>query len=383
MLTGFEKRRVTLSVINVNPHDNVRQVSEKLVDEYAADMQEYGADDWQDFWGQRMRVVEDEGRLELFSGFHTHRAVHQAFGPEHEVYVDVYDGSDGHVAPQHQTARLLATGENGKHGKKRTRRERKVAMDRWLLNEVSDASSAMSDEYIAARCEVHRTTVRSHRLALIAEGHDVEEVWPVKRQGFRDGELYECTRELPEELRQDAPDEPSDDASDAPQTTPNDASDSAQDGADSAQNASKSPERDDDADSANDADNGADSKQTTQSNDDAPDDDASQSNDEQDEQGDDEPPAPPVNEPSTEPFNEDGIPNEDFPVKFTKEMVQGILGEVEKVLSPQVGEDITLQEIAEFVFDTPLRAVVRMQMLEAMQDVAVEMDAQDAEQQAA
>ena len=167
MLTpkGFEKRTVTLGDIVVNEQANVREVKMNYVHSLAADMKEYDEDAnrvgaWQDAWaasGGLMRTVEVNGELQLYGGFHTHRAAFSVYKGEHEVTVLVNVDED--IPEECRLPHLLAGGENVSHGKKRTAKEKRIAVDRWIRCEASEDSWKWSDGYIAKRCNVTRAYV--------------------------------------------------------------------------------------------------------------------------------------------------------------------------------------------------------------------------------
>ena len=105
MKNAFESRVMTLGDIVLSETDNVREIDEEMVEAYAEDMQEYGVNQWQSHWGQRMSVVQVDDEYVLYSGFHTYRAARESFGSAHQVSVNVYLG-DKNVCAEHMTAAL-------------------------------------------------------------------------------------------------------------------------------------------------------------------------------------------------------------------------------------------------------------------------------------
>lgn len=148
-------QRFILDDILIDSRINTREIDEKTVAEYQADMLEYGEDTWQSRW-KGIPKVTSAGQL--WSGFHTLAAARQAFGPQHEIECEV-EGDTYH------DAFLLATGENADHGRRRTSQEKQEAVERWLR----DADGKLwTNNHIAKRCKVSRTVVDNVLRALKA-----------------------------------------------------------------------------------------------------------------------------------------------------------------------------------------------------------------------
>ena len=190
----YEQRRVRVGTIVADASKNLRDIDNGFKDQYVEDMLNYAEMDfkarkksavaagdpedsverdesaWQSHWGQRIGVIETDAGLELFRGFHTRAAAIDAFGDDHLVDVDVvipevYSELTG-LPLEHITTDVLIGGENGTHGRRRTKTQRNKAIDKWLLCEVSDDSSHFSDGYIAKACNVSAGLVLNRRREL-------------------------------------------------------------------------------------------------------------------------------------------------------------------------------------------------------------------------
>ena len=117
--------RMMLGDIKVDMRINVRDVDTALVNAYQADMQRYGETDWQAHWKEALKIVA-EGFL--YGGFHTYAAALAEFGETHSVTVHV----EGETW---KDAYALACGENATHGKRRTNKEKRAAIERLLLDD--------------------------------------------------------------------------------------------------------------------------------------------------------------------------------------------------------------------------------------------------------
>lgn len=148
-------QRFILGDILIDTRINTREIDEKTVAEYQADMLEYGADTWQSRWKGLPKVTSTG---QLWSGFHTLAAATRAFGPAHVIECEV-EGDTYH------DAFLLATGENADHGRRRTSQEKHAAVARWLRD---DEGKLWTNNHIAKRCKVSRTVVDNVLLALKA-----------------------------------------------------------------------------------------------------------------------------------------------------------------------------------------------------------------------
>ena len=309
MKNGFETRTVTLGRINVYEAVNVRELDENLVKEYAADMKAYGEESWCEAWGQKLRVVDEDGNLRLYSGFHTHRAAQSAFGNEHVLKVHVYEKDVKSVNPEHMTARLLATGQNATHGKRRTTQERQDAMDRWLLDPTT---SNWSNRYIAKMCAVSHATVKERRRRLIAEGADANVVAPEERWGWKNGGKY-VTSESVTSAQANAPQEEP-----APEAKPAEVVFDMSEEVEEAPEPAPAEEAQEEAELEAEVDAPAEVSK----------------------------PTPTAEEPCTEPLDADGIINRAYTVPLTQDMVDAMMDELKTLLDTEVGDSISLNSVA-------------------------------------
>ena len=136
---------------------NTRIIDVEMIGDYRESMREYGADNWQDMWLGRPKITESS---HLYSGFHTLEAAYQEFGAEHIVEFEV-NGQD------RDDAYFLATGENALHGKRRTNKEKRVVVLRWLEH---DDGKQYANSAIAKACCVSHEFVRklADELATVA-----------------------------------------------------------------------------------------------------------------------------------------------------------------------------------------------------------------------
>ena len=119
--------------------NTIPKLDETLVEEYRADMIDYGVGIWQDEWKGEIKISKD---MYLWSGFHTIEAAKRAFGNTHEVTVDIH-GDDRNAAY------LLATGENAHRGRRKNNTEKRNAVHRWLLDEKG---KLWTNNHIAKQC---------------------------------------------------------------------------------------------------------------------------------------------------------------------------------------------------------------------------------------
>ena len=159
----FEKRNVTLGEIVVDADNNVRLVTDKHVVELKNAMLEYGVvlngettielknkdvgDEvpltpatekgtpvWQTEFarsGGMLKTLAVDGKLHLYSGFHTHTAALELFGEAHSIEVLV----NTPILPVTCVKASLLSGSENVHGKNRTREDKNEAVRRWLTDE--------------------------------------------------------------------------------------------------------------------------------------------------------------------------------------------------------------------------------------------------------
>lgn len=167
-INGFETRTVSLDSIVVDVDKNIRTIDFNHVNVLKNAMLGYGiivdgsdepvdtikaggiktampqvpaTDDdngdvlWQTAFAQSggmLKTVEIDGKLHLYSGFHTHTAATELFGGAHEIAVLVNTATKLPEACLNPA--LLSGGENVHGGKKRTSAEKREAVRRWLKN---------------------------------------------------------------------------------------------------------------------------------------------------------------------------------------------------------------------------------------------------------
>ena len=132
---------IAISDIIVDDEINIRKLDEKIVEEYTADLKEYGIDHWINNWKGRPIITEDR---HLWSGFHTIAALKKAFGEDIQIEADVKGRNK-------RDAMFLATGTNADHGHRRTNADKRAAVLRWLEDEEN---REWTDGHIAKKCFV-------------------------------------------------------------------------------------------------------------------------------------------------------------------------------------------------------------------------------------
>ena len=141
--------RLKIDDIVVDPSINtLPQLDEVVVEEYKEAIIDYGMDRWTFEWLEKPKITTDK---HLWSGFHTIEAAIRAFGTDQQIYFEV-EGQN------RDEALLLATGENSKRGRKRSNKEKQVAVLRWLQDKKG---RQWANSYIAAQCNVSDGFVRS------------------------------------------------------------------------------------------------------------------------------------------------------------------------------------------------------------------------------
>lgn len=141
--------KLQIENVIIDPSINtLPQLDEGVVEEYQEAIIDYGMDRWMFEWLEKPKITADK---HLWSGFHTIEAAIRAFGAEQEIYFEI-EGEN------RNDALLLATGENSKRGRKRSNKEKQVAVLRWLHDKKG---RQWANSYIAAQCNVSDGFVRS------------------------------------------------------------------------------------------------------------------------------------------------------------------------------------------------------------------------------
>lgn len=141
--------KMKINDIIVDPSINtLPQLDETIIEEYKEAIVDYGMDRWMFEWLEKPKITVDK---HLWSGFHTIEAAIRAFGTDQQIYFEV-EGKN------REDALLLATSENGKRGRKRSNKEKQVAVLRWLHDKKG---RQWANSYIATQCNVSDGFVRS------------------------------------------------------------------------------------------------------------------------------------------------------------------------------------------------------------------------------
>ena len=141
--------KLKIEDVIVDPSINtLPQLDEAVVEEYREAIIDYGMDRWTFEWLEKPKITADK---HLWSGFHTIEAAIRAFGTDQQIYFEI-EGQN------RDEALLLATGENSKRGRKRSNKEKQVAVLRWLHDKKG---RQWANSYIAAQCNVSDGFVRS------------------------------------------------------------------------------------------------------------------------------------------------------------------------------------------------------------------------------
>lgn len=143
----IEKYKISNIIVDTSIN-TLPQLDQTIIEEYQEAITEYGIDNWTGEWLEMPKITADKY---LWSGFHTIEAAIRAFGKDQEVYFEV-EGKN------RNDALLLATGENGKRGRRRSNKEKQIAVLRWLHDKKG---REWTNNYIATQCNVSDSFVRS------------------------------------------------------------------------------------------------------------------------------------------------------------------------------------------------------------------------------